>query len=176
MRFTALLTELIFLFPPIYLLISKNKNVFLNLTLFFILIKPDVILIDHGHFQYNSLILGLILYSFYFIVSGRFYLCCLLYTVSIHAKQMAVYYSLAFFAGLIGVTLRSYRFNRKKIYVEIMKYGCIVIGLSMLIWSPWLSSFDSFKTVLTAIFPIHRGLYQLKVPNFWCISDLAIKW
>ena len=29
---------------------------------------------------------------------------------------------------------------------------------------------------MNAIFPIHRGLYQLKVPNFWCISDILFKW
>jgi hypothetical protein len=23
---------------------------------------------------------------------------------------------------------------------------------------------------------VHRGLYQLKVPNFWCISDILFKW
>lgn len=23
---------------------------------------------------------------------------------------------------------------------------------------------------------MHRGLYQLKVPNFWCISDVLMKW
>ncbi len=117
MRFTVLLVDLLFIFPPVYLLIAKKKNVMVNMALFFVLIKPDAILIDHGHFQYNSLILGLILYAFYFLINGQFYLCCIFYTISIHAKQMAVYYSLAFFAGLIGVTLRKYRFNRKKVYV-----------------------------------------------------------
>ncbi len=30
--------------------------------------------------------------------------------------------------------------------------------------------------MVSAIFPVHRGLYQLKVPNFWCISDILFKW
>jgi len=79
------------------------------------LIKPDALLIDHGHFQYNSLILGLILMAFYCILTKQFYWACLLYTIAIHAKQMAVYYSLAFFAALLGLAFQENRHNKSKI-------------------------------------------------------------
>lgn len=59
---------------------------------------------------------------------------------------------------------------------ECIYYGVIVVGTTGLLWLPWLGSMDSLKSVLSAIFPIHRGLYQLKVPNFWCISDVIMKW
>lgn len=26
------------------------------------------------------------------------------------------------------------------------------------------------------MFPVHRGLYQLKVGNFWCITEVLMKW
>lgn len=26
------------------------------------------------------------------------------------------------------------------------------------------------------MFPVHRGLYQHKVANFWCITEVMIKW
>lgn len=65
MRFTSLLVDLIFLFPPIYLLSNYLQKKIPQLFLLLLLLKPDVILIDHGHFQYNSLILGLILMAFY---------------------------------------------------------------------------------------------------------------
>ncbi len=74
-------------------------------------LKPDLIMIDHGHFQYNSLILGLILSAIYCLLNKNYYLCCILYTISIHSKQMSVYYSLAFFSALFGLTIKdnSYR-------------------------------------------------------------------
>jgi alpha-1,3-glucosyltransferase len=68
MRLTTLLVELIFLFPPIILLAYKSRQIYSKIFLLAILIKPDIILIDHGHFQYNSLILGLILLGFYFLL------------------------------------------------------------------------------------------------------------
>jgi alpha-1,3-glucosyltransferase len=60
--------------------------------------------------------------------------------------------------------------------MECLIYAAIVILTVVVVWIPWLGSYHDFSSVLTAIFPVHRGLYQLKVPNFWCISDVVIKW
>lgn len=176
MRFTSLIVDLVFLFPGVYLLASLLQKKTPQLFLLVLLIKPDAILIDHGHFQYNSLILGLILIAFYCLLNERYYLTCLFFTIAIHSKQMAVYYSLAFLAGLIGLTYKQYKFNRPKLIAELIKYAMIVIIVSLLIWAPWFGSLESLQSVVTAIFPVHRGLYQLKVPNFWCISDTVMKW
>lgn len=140
-----------------------------------ILLKPDVILIDHGHFQYNSLILGLILMSFYYLLNKNYYLCCVFFTISIHCKQMSVYYALAFLAGLIGSLVADYRTNNSRILGEIVKFASIVLIVSVLIWLPFITT-GSVTLVLEAIFPVYRGLYQLKVQNFWCITDVLIKW
>ena len=133
-------------------------------------------MIDHGHFQYNSLILGLILLSFYFMLKEKWYLTCLCYTLTIHAKQMAVYYSLAFLAGLVGVTYSKYKYNKNAVVAELAKYAGIVVIVSLILWAPWMGSMENLTSVVTAIFPVHRGLYQLKVPNFWCISDVFMNW
>ena len=118
MRFTVLFVDLVFLFPPLVLLarsiVGKQMWMFfLIITLF----KPDVILIDHGHFQYNSLILGLILAAFYLIKTKNYYFACILYTIAVHSKQMAVYYALAFLGGLIGLTFSENKHNKAKVVV-----------------------------------------------------------
>lgn len=176
MRFSVLLVDAIFLIPPIVLL-SKEMNKRIGyLLILVVLLKPDVILIDHGHFQYNSLILGLILLSFYFLLNKRYYLVCILYTIAVHSKQMATYYSLAFLAALVGLTFKEYYHNKVKIIAELAKYASIVVAVSLIIWAPWINSMEALTSVISAIFPVHRGLYQLKVPNFWCISDIVFKW
>lgn len=176
MRFTVLIVDLVFLFPPIYLLSSMFQKKLPQIFLLMVLLRPDLILIDHGHFQYNSLILGLILMAFYCLLTQRYYMTCLLFTIAIHAKLMATYYCLAFLAGLVGVTYQKYKFKKSIVLAELAKYGCIVIGTSLIIWAPWLTSVSNLQTVLTAIFPVHRGLYQLKVQNFWCITDTLLNW
>jgi hypothetical protein len=56
--------------------------------------------------------LGLILYAYYFLITGRMYLCCTTYTLAVNSKLMAVYFTPAFLAGLIGLTIRKYGRHR----------------------------------------------------------------
>ena len=85
--------------------------------------------------------LGLILLAFYCMITGRRFLCCFLYTLAINCKLMSVYFSLAFFAGLIGLTFRKYGPQRKeKIIGECIFYGGIVLITTLIIWLPWMGS------------------------------------
>lgn len=184
MRFSVLVIDSLLLLPAIYLICrefspARYRNPAIYLAAFAVLMmKPDQILIDHGHFQYNSLMLGLILMAFYCMLIGRRYLCCFLFTLAINAKLMSVYYSLAFFAALIGLAGRKKTFaaHKGQFILQVGLFGAIVVFTTVFLWLPWLGSMADFKGVLSAIFPVHRGLYQLKVPNFWCISDVLMKW
>ena len=176
MRFTTLLVDMVLVFPAVYLLTTLFNRKLPQIFLLILLIKPDAIFIDHGHFQYNDLVIGLILLSFYCLLTERYYLTCFLFTISIHAKQMSVYYSLAFLSALIGLTYQQLKYDKVRVIVELLKYGMIVMIVSLLIWLPWLGTKEDLNSVLTAIFPVHRGLYQLKVGNFWCITDTLLQW
>jgi len=61
-----------------------------------------------------------------------------MFTIAMHSKQMAVYYALAFFAGLVGRVIADYRTNYTKILAEIVKFGTIVIVTSLVIWMPFI--------------------------------------
>ena len=174
MRLTSIFVDLVCLFIPVYLISTHFQKKLPQLFLLIFLIKPDAILIDHGHFQYNSLILGLILLSFYFMLEQKYYLTCLFFTITVHSKQMAVYYALAFLSGLVGLTYQHYRYDKAKFIAELVKYGLIVFVVSIAIWAPWFGSLTHLQSVIGAIFPVHRGLYQLKVGNFWCITDTVM--
>lgn len=65
MRFTSLFVDLVLVFPAVYLLSNIFNKKVTQIFLLLLLIKPDAIFIDHGHFQYNCLVIGLILLAFY---------------------------------------------------------------------------------------------------------------
>lgn len=76
------------------------------------------------------------------MITERRYEACFLYTIAINSKLMAVYYSLAFFAGLIGITWKKYGKNRRsKAIAEWIVYGGIVCITTLLLWLPWMRSF-----------------------------------
>lgn len=70
------------------------------------LFSPALVLIDHGHFQYNCIGLGLAAGSAAAAVSGRHVLAAVVFSLSLNHKQMGLYYAPAFFAYLLGKCLQ----------------------------------------------------------------------
>jgi alpha-1,3-glucosyltransferase len=66
------------------------------------MLNPTLLIIDHGHFQYNAVMLGLTLWSIHFILEHRFVWASIFYCLAIGYKHMALYYSLAYFFFLLG--------------------------------------------------------------------------
>ena len=55
----------------------------------------------------------------------------------------------------------------------------MTVGSFALLFLPFLPPFASPRTILdpiTRIFPFSRGLFEDKVANFWCFSNVALKW
>jgi alpha-1,3-glucosyltransferase len=98
-------------------------------TFALILFNPTIILIDHGHFQYNCASLGLFQFAIYFIfkyktndqsknvkdkkslqhfgclMTGSFFFC-----LALNYKQMELYHALPFFFYLLSICISSRSF------------------------------------------------------------------
>ncbi|MCJ1279164.1 Glucosyltransferase-like protein [Puttea exsequens] len=74
-----------------------------SIALVAILMQPATILIDNGHFQYNTVMLGFVLASLGCIISDHNVWACTFFVAALSYKQMALYYAPAIFAYLIGV-------------------------------------------------------------------------
>ena len=70
-----------------------------------LLMQPGTILIDHAHFQYNTVMLGLVVASFASLLSDRFVWASAFFVGALCFKQMALYFAPAMFAYLLGSCL-----------------------------------------------------------------------
>ncbi|GFH26541.1 alpha-1,3-glucosyltransferase, partial [Haematococcus lacustris] len=111
---------------------------------------PALLIIDHGHFQYNCLSLGAAAGAAAAILGGAPVLGSLLYCLALNHKQMALYYAPAFFGHLLGRCLQA-RGGLAKVGA-VARLGLVVVVSFALIWSPWLTS------VKDASQPIRAGL------------------
>ncbi|XP_050941621.1 probable dolichyl pyrophosphate Man9GlcNAc2 alpha-1,3-glucosyltransferase isoform X3 [Cucumis melo] len=103
-----------------------------------LLINPCLILIDHGHFQYNCISLGLTVGAIAAICTDKDLVGSFLFTLALNHKQMSAYYAPAFFSHLLGKCMR-----RRKPIVEVLKLGVVVLGTFAIIWLPYLHSVDA---------------------------------
>lgn len=181
MRSTVVIADLLIYIPAVVYYFYKTEPIqqklqpsndnkanilaYTALTLFY----PAQILIDHGHFQYNCVFMGLVTWAVILIIKGKQATSALLFTLALNYKQMSLYYSLPFFWFIASINLRV-RPLWKGIR-NIMMIGFIVISTFIIMFLPFSQTKDNIVQVLRRIFPFYRGVFEDKVANFWfCLS------
>ena len=107
MRYTVLAVDFIILFPAIILLWKKfylpgtNQKSYQSFLILF-LFYPGLILIDHGHFQYNNFSLGLMLWSLLAFGKSQDIVGSIFFCLALNYKQMELYHALPVFFYLLG--------------------------------------------------------------------------
>jgi alpha-1,3-glucosyltransferase len=107
MRASLILIELLILLPALLKLLvvlyPRQSTTTRRLYLLSWLLMPSVIYVDHGHFQPNSVMHGLVLWAVYFMFQRRESLSIVCMVLAVNFKQMALYYAIPFAAMAIGV-------------------------------------------------------------------------
>ncbi|KAL8710660.1 MAG: hypothetical protein Q9225_007256 [Loekoesia sp. 1 TL-2023] len=113
MRATVLVSEYLVYIPAAIILIRKLGRLRgpssweSSVALVAFLMQPATILIDHAHFQYNTVMLGFTLASISSMLAGRALWGCVFFVAALCYKQMALYYAPAIFAYLLGICVSS---------------------------------------------------------------------
>ena len=111
MRATVLISEYLVYIPAVIILNRKLGRLRgvnsweSSVALVAILMQPATILIDHAHFQYNTVMLGFTLASISSMLAGRALWGCVFFVAALCYKQMALYYAPAIFFYLIGICI-----------------------------------------------------------------------
>ncbi|KAI3380677.1 hypothetical protein SNEBB_004450 [Seison nebaliae] len=202
MRISVIVTDFLFYFFPLLYFIMKltsmkesDNNSIRNqvICLLLIIVEPNINLIDHGHFQYNSISLGL------FIISTLFFLekssstiiifSSFFFTLALNYKQMELFHAIPIF---LFILMESYR---QRNFSFIIYAAFTVLITTLIIWLPLimkisfihlLSNIDQLKVsdviyieylkiIINRIFPIQRSLFEDKVSNFWFLISIFVK-
>ncbi|XP_069683743.1 dolichyl pyrophosphate Man9GlcNAc2 alpha-1,3-glucosyltransferase [Periplaneta americana] len=145
------------------------------LPIFLTLIYPGQIIIDHGHFQYNGISLGLSIAAIGAIIKGRDFLASILFCLSINYKQMGLYHAFPFFFYLLGTCLPKHNIRITDGFVKLLLLGSVVIFTFLVVWFPFLKNIDLTLQVLHRLFPFARGVFEDKVSNVWCSLNVVYK-
>jgi len=111
MRATVIISEYLVYIPAAVIFVRRFSRLQgvqtwdASVALVAILLQPATMLIDHVHFQYNTVMLGLVLASASSIMAGRYMWSCVFFVLALGFKQMALYYAPAIFAYLLGVCI-----------------------------------------------------------------------
>ncbi|KAF2432885.1 ALG6, ALG8 glycosyltransferase [Tothia fuscella] len=108
MRATVLVSEYVTYIPAIVVFVRRyiqQQGVSSwegSIALVAILMQPATLLIDHGHFQYNTVMLGFAATCMANFLRGNILMGCISFVCALGFKQMALFYAPAVFAYLLG--------------------------------------------------------------------------
>ncbi|ESQ51518.1 hypothetical protein EUTSA_v10017711mg, partial [Eutrema salsugineum] len=171
MRWTVLSSDALIFFPVAFSFVlvyhktrtgSSKSEVAWHIAIF--LLNPCLILIDHGHFQYNCISLGHTVGVIAAVLYENEILTCVLFSLALSHKQAT--FGIPFSVVLYG----------KSPILAVLKLGVAVIVTFVIVWWPYLHSLDDFLMVLSRLAPFERGIYKDYVANFWCTTSIFIKW
>lgn len=183
MRLSVIFCDLIIFFPSIlysykFLFMKVYKELhkypfLVHLLMITSLLSPSLLLIDHGHFQYNSVCIGFALAGSSAILYDYDILGSVLFSLSLNFKQMSLYYALIFFCVLLRKCLIQPTLLKK--FEKLIGVGLSVIITFGILWSPFCffrdveneTCISSMLHVLVRLFPFSRGIFEDKVANFW---------
>ncbi|KAG4303643.1 hypothetical protein PCANB_000099 [Pneumocystis canis] len=178
MRMTVIISDFIVYFPAVMRFVKYWKrlkggnslNSYSSITL--ILLQPALILIDHGHFQYNNVMLGFALLSITYFINDCIVFGCIFFVFSLCFKQMSLYYSPLIFFYLLGRCITP-RLN----IIRFILISITTISTFIIIFLPFFifGGYDNIVQCIYRIFPFKRGLWEDKVANVWCALNIIIK-
>jgi hypothetical protein len=111
MRYTVLVADVAIYIPALIAYFyttggavegHKVKPLSPSLSTILALLYPGIILIDHGHFQYNCVSLGLAVFATVFILRKRNIAASVCFCAALNYKQMELYHALPFFMYLLS--------------------------------------------------------------------------
>lgn len=151
MRATVIVSEFLIYIPAAIVFmrrfsrLSGVSNWSAALALVAFLMQPSTILIDHVHFQYNTVMLGFVLASMSSMLAERYKWAAVCFVAALGFKQMALYYAFTVFSYLLGRCF-SPRINLTRLLgitlVTIISFVVLVLPL-----------------VLGTIYDAHKGVY-----------------
>ncbi|KAK3337219.1 ALG6, ALG8 glycosyltransferase family-domain-containing protein [Cercophora scortea] len=111
MRGTVVVSEYLIYIPAAVVFVRRFSRLAgvsswtASVALVAILMQPATILIDHVHFQYNTVMLGFVLATMSSMLAGRYMWSAVYFVAALGFKQMALYYAFPVFAYLLGSCL-----------------------------------------------------------------------
>ncbi|KAF2806805.1 ALG6, ALG8 glycosyltransferase [Mytilinidion resinicola] len=166
MRATVFVSEYLIYIPAVIIFLrrfSRREGVNLweaSIALVAVLMQPGTMLIDHGHFQYNTVMLGLVLASMSSMIAGRPLWGCVFFVAALGFKQMALFYAPAFFVYLLGICFVP-RIN----ILRLIAIALVTAISFALLYAPFLLrvAYDSYQGIDMSNFSVPPLLASLPI-------------
>ncbi|KAK9828093.1 hypothetical protein WJX81_002987 [Elliptochloris bilobata] len=141
-----------------------------SLAVFLLVANSGLLLVDHVHFQYNGLLLGILVWSLALVREGRSLAGGVLFAVLLNMKHLFACLAPVYFVHLLRHHCRGPHAMRR-----FAVLGACVAGVFAVSFGPFVLA-GQLRQVLGRLFPFQRGLcHAYWAANVWALYAAADK-
>jgi alpha-1,3-glucosyltransferase len=179
MRLTVLITDAFILFPAAVvssrLLWAKTGSRAVFASTASLLLHPALIIIDHGHFQYNGVMVAFAVLSVALLYKAHVGRAAAAAAAAVLFKQMALLLGPYWLVAGLSLIHRTWRSQGR-----VAALGCVLraaAGAGAVLAAALLPFYftATLNDVFSRVFPVTRGLYEDKVATVWCALSPLLK-
>ncbi|KAJ2498936.1 glycosyl transferase [Coemansia sp. RSA 1972] len=171
-RLTVLVSELVLFMALRRVVRIKGNTVQARVSMALLFLSPGFVFVDHVHFQYNGVLLGMLVYSISLIMEDQDVLAGTVFATLLCFKHIFMYVAPAYFVYLLRhycAVYRRGRLNIKASAVRVLKLGLVVALVFSVSFGPFVAM-GQMPQVMKRLFPFKRGLcHAFWAPNFWAL-------
>ncbi|BDA51372.1 probable dolichyl pyrophosphate Glc1Man9GlcNAc2 alpha-1,3- [Coccomyxa sp. Obi] len=162
-RLSVILTDVV-LYGAAWFGTRKYKEPTRNLAFLLVVANAGLLIVDHIHFQYNGLLLGILLWSIALIREGHDLLGGLLFALLLNMKHLFACLGPLYFVYL----LRHYCRGKQAVF-KFFTLGAMVAAVFAASFGPFILA-GQLQQVLGRLFPFKRGLmHAYWAANVWAL-------
>eukprot|EP00516_Mucochytrium_quahogii_P011067 CAMPEP_0203790206 /NCGR_PEP_ID=MMETSP0100_2-20121128/3912_1 /ASSEMBLY_ACC=CAM_ASM_000210 /TAXON_ID=96639 /ORGANISM=" , Strain NY0313808BC1" /LENGTH=549 /DNA_ID=CAMNT_0050693311 /DNA_START=179 /DNA_END=1828 /DNA_ORIENTATION=- len=108
-----------------------------------ILLQPGLILIDHGHFHYSAIYLGLVIWAFVMCLQGHHFFATVAFCLAVNFDQVSLFYAPAVFLFMASGSMHSASLSsssRWTTFTVIIRITKILLAICLtfgVLWAPF---------------------------------------
>ncbi|KAJ2481238.1 glycosyl transferase [Coemansia sp. RSA 2131] len=175
-RLSVLVSELVLFMALRRVVRIKGSTVQGRVSMALVFLSPGFLFVDHVHFQYNGVLLGMLVYSISLVMEGRDLLAGTVFAILLSFKHIFMYIAPAYFVYLLRHYCAVYRngsLDTRASIVQVVKLGSMVALVFGVSFGPF-AMMGQMSQVLSRLFPFKRGLcHAFWAPNFWALYVFA---
>ena len=146
---------------------KTGKLCFKHLAAALIFTNAALIMLDHIHFHYTGILLGILLSSIGYMLKEDFLKSASLFVMVLNMNQTFLFFAPAYFIYLLTTYCHPGRLQYKQCKRNFVNLSLVVLSGFALSFGPFIY-YGKLTNVLNRIFPIKRGLvHSYWAPNFW---------